>query len=244
MNSRAEKDHNMTSRIALLGANTFMKTRLADILRQGDFSVDLYDSNTIPSLLDERLYTYHMVIASADLAAGWDEDAMINSSMAARGFLVFEDQEHAWDKEPSFLIHTGMSPEEIIAKVNGVLFLNSNMRKTPRVKFNQRVEYGYEGNHCQSTLQDISESGVFISTLAPPPVGTKISLHFSLPGGRDIAVDGYVVYCIAYNLERNIISHPSSRTKKIIGLPGMGVVFDNISEEDRTAIRAFIKNNL
>jgi hypothetical protein len=243
MNSPAEKDHDMTRRIALLGTSAYLKTRLADILRNGEFVVDLYDSDTIPSIFDSRLHTYAVVIASADLAAGIDEDFLFNSSLVAQGFLVFDDRELEWDKEPPFLVHPGMSPEQIIAKINNIIFLNSTVRKSSRIRLNQPVEYEHEGNHCQSTVQDISENGVFIITLVPPPVGIKITMRFSLPGTREITASGRSVYTIGCNLSQSIISHPSSCDKKIVALPGVGVMFERISDADRAAIRDFIKNN-
>jgi hypothetical protein len=233
----------MTCRIALLGTNAYLRTRLADVLRSGDFVVDLYDADTIPSIFDNRLHTYAVVIASADLAAGIDEDFLFNSSLVAQGYLVFDDRKLEWDKEPPFLIHSGMSPEQIIAKINNIIFLNSTVRKSSRVRVNQPVEYEHGGNHCQSTVQDISENGVFIMTLAPPPIGMKITMRFSLTERREITATGRSVYTIGCNLNQSIISHPASFEKKIVALPGVGVMFDRISDADRAAIWDFIKKN-
>jgi hypothetical protein len=221
----------------------YLRTQLADILRNGEFVVDLYDADTISSMFDNRLHTYTVVIASADLAAGIDEDSLFNSSLAAQGFLVFDDRELEWEKELPFLIHPGMSPEQIIAKINNIIFLNSTVRKSPRIRLNQPVEYEHEGNRCKSTVQDISENGVFIITLVPPHVGIKITMRFSLPGTREITASGRSVYTIGCNIRQSIISHPSSCDKKIVALPGVGVMFDQISNANRAAIRDFIKKN-
>ena len=234
----------MICRIALVGTNLYLRTDLTDILRATGFIVDLYGPDTIQSLFRDRLHEYTVVIAGDDLLTGLADESVIGSSLAARGFFVFDDQGQAWDREPPFLINADMSPELIIAKINDIMFMNTNTRKSPRIRLNQPVDYEYDGNRCQSTFQDISENGAFIITLAPPPNGTKITMRFSLPGGPDIVVMGRSIYTIGYNLTQRIISHPSSCDKKIIALPGVGVMFCRISDADRMAIRDFIKSIL
>jgi hypothetical protein len=72
-----------------------------------------------------------------------------------------------------------------------------------------------------------------------------IDASFSLQeGGRTIRTVCRVLYSIGYDLDRGIIKHPSSSGKKIIAMPGMGVVFETISEEDRESIRRFVDENL
>ncbi|HUL00901.1 MAG TPA: PilZ domain-containing protein [Nitrospirota bacterium] len=233
----------MACRIALLGAHSYTFARLTDILTQAGFVVDTYDPVTIRSIFDNRLHTYNIVISSADLAKRLEEDTLFKSSIAARGFLVFDDKEKVHGREPSYLIHAGMNPEDIIAKINNIVFLSSSLRKSPRIKLCQPVVYEYEGNQCQSIIQDIGERGAFISTIAPPPDGTKITIHFFLPGERDIVASGHVVYSISCNLNQNIIAHPTSRERKIIALPGVGIMFDHITDADRAAIKNFMKKN-
>ena len=210
-----------------------MRTRLADILRKGEFAVDVFDENTAYSIVDCRLNSYEVIIVSAELAAGGKDDTVFNSLLAARDFLIFDEKARNDDVTLSFLIHAGVSPEDIIAKVNGILYLNSNVRKSPRIKVILPVEYECEGKHHRSTIQDLSESGTFISTLTPPRDGTVVTVRLSLHGkSRPIVATGHVVYGIGCDLDQSIISHPSSRGKKIIALPGFGITFDQISDVD------------
>ncbi len=235
----------MIFRIALIGASELMRTRLAEILRCDEFVIDIYDPNIVASLFDYRLHSYDLIIASSDLVAGLKEDTVFTSLLAARGFLLYEEKPKQWDIEPSFLIHSGMSPEDIIAKINNILYLNAHVRKSPRIKVNQPVEYDSEGKHYQSTTQYLGENGVFISTLAPPKNGTDITVRFSLPGGgREIVATGRIVYSVGANLDQSIITHPSSHDRKIVSLPGVGVVFEQVSDADREAIRDFVAKHL
>jgi len=90
-------------------------------------------------------------------------------------------------------------------------------------------------------MRDLSDNGTFIMTLAPPPRDIKITARFTLPGAQhDVVATGLAVYDIGYNLNQNIIAHPSSRDKKIIALPGFGCTFDEMTDADRGAIREFL----
>ena len=90
-------------------------------------------------------------------------------------------------------------------------------------------------------MRDLSDNGAFIMTLAPPPREIKIAARFTLPGAQHgVVATGRAVYNIRYNLDQNIIAHPSSRDKKIIALPGFGCTFDEMTDADRGAIRKFL----
>jgi hypothetical protein len=234
----------MKFRIALFGASELMRTQLADLLRSAEYLVDLYDPKAVASIFDCRLHTYDIVIAGADLAAGFKEETMFTSLLASRGFLIFDEKASGGADDPLFLIHAGMSPETIISRINNVLYLNSSVRKSPRIHVDLPVEYEYEENRCQSTLLDLSEGGAFIMTFSPPTVKTAITLRFSLPGTQNIiAATGHAAYNIICNLDQSIISHPSSLDRKIITLPGFGVAFDWIADDDRVLIREFLNRH-
>jgi len=233
----------MSRRIALLGKKLSMFARLEDILNQAGFVVDAYDPAVNPDIIDNRLHTYDVIIANSDLVRGMEEDALFESSITARAFLVYDNQPSEREIGSSYLIHSGMNPEDIVAKINDIIFISSTVRKSPRVKLYEPVIYEYEGTQCQSMLQDIGEYGAFISTLVPPPDGTQISVRFILPGEREITALGHIVYSIKCNLDQNIITHPASRDRKIIALPGVGIMFDKISDIDREAIKSFMNKN-
>ena len=233
----------MSHRIALVGSDAYLRTTLADLLRDAGFEVELHAIDDAALIFEKRLNTYDLVIVGSGMTIGLGENAVITSLLAARGFLIFQETFGLGAEEPAFLIHAGLSPEDIIARINNVLYLNSTLRKSTRVRISLPVEYEYKGQRFQSTLQDIGESGAFIITLAPPPDNAGLSLRFTLPSRQEeFFVEGRVVYSIRCDLDQRIISDPSASNRKIIALPGFGVLFERISDGDRQAIRDFVKS--
>jgi len=234
----------MKFRIALVGTRDSIQPWLSDVLRSDDFSVELCDLSLAAAIFGPQLHMYDTVIVSADLAADLEEDAMFTSLLDAQGFLIFDDQTKQREVTPSFLIHAGMSPEEILARINNVLYMNKSIRKSPRIRINLAVEYEYAGKRYQSTMQDLSENGAFIMTLAPPPRDVNITVRFTLPNtSHEIAAIGRAVFNIGYNLDQSIIAHPSSRNKKIIAMPGFGLTFNEMTDVDRETVRGFLMKN-
>lgn len=234
----------MPFRIALVGTSEYIRTHLAALLRSGEFDVEVIDPATVLSTNDCRLQEYDVIIASADLAACLQEDSLFESLTTAKGYLVVEENVLNSADLPSFLIHPGMSPEDIIARVNNILYLNSSRRSSPRIRVNLPVVYEFDGKRFQSTILELGENGLFIGTLAPPPVNTRITMQFSLsPWKHQIEAIGRSVYRIGCNLDQCIISSPTAPDKKIVALPGVGITFDQVANEDRETIRGFIQQH-
>lgn len=75
--------------------------------------------------------------------------------------------------------------------------------------------------------KDLSAGGVFFDRAIPHPVGAKVSLTFTLPGDVDpIRCDGEVV---------NV---PNAKTY------GMGVRFQDLSQDDLTRLLAFVQAHM
>lgn len=234
----------MQFRIALVGTSEYIRTSLAALLRSGEFDVAVIDPATVLAANDCRLQEYDAILASADLAACLQEASLFESLTNAKGYLVVEENAPNSAEVPSFLIHPGMSPEEIIARINNVLYLKSSRRSSTRIRVNLPVVYEYDNKRFQSTILDLGENGLFIGTLAPPPVNTRITLQFSLSRGKhQIEAAGRSVYLIGCNLDQCIISSPTAPDKKIVAHPGVGITFDQVSNEDREAIREFIQQH-
>lgn len=107
-------------------------------------------------------------------------------------------------------------------------------RKDRRAPSNFSVEYRLEGSDtsysCIAT--DISQSGIFLGIMPPPPADTRLYLMFSLPGFTKLGplkVIGRVV---------RIVSQSEAQ------VPGVGVAFDIIYADNRDAVRAFIRSIL
>ncbi len=74
---------------------------------------------------------------------------------------------------------------------------------------------------------DISEGGIFVSTVKPMPVGSQLSITFVLPGGHTVSTRGRVAW----------LSSPRDDD----GRPGMGVRFERLEDEHRHAIEKFLR---
>lgn len=229
----------MGTRIVLVGEHTPVTARLAEILRAGGFVVEYYESEAVRGALPDVLSADTVLIVGVEVAENLSEDSILN--LPSGGFLLFDPRCVGANAKPPSLLHAGMSPEEIIATVNDIVFSDRAERKSARIRINVFVDYEHEGKEHASMLQDISESGVFIGTLAPPPVGSRLTLRFSLNSDDAIVAEGRVVYRIMCDLDRKIIAHPAASGRKIIALPGAGIVFETISDADRQTIRNFIK---
>jgi len=110
-------------------------------------------------------------------------------------------------------------------------YLNVVERAAPRVQARLRVQYGSDGRLLTHYSVNLSSGGVFIETPEPLPAKTALSLEFDLPAlGRTIRCKGRVAW----------INHP----EQIINpqLPsGMGLQFLDLSLEDLTSIREYVK---
>ena len=69
---------------------------------------------------------------------------------------------------------------------------------------------------------DVSETGVFVNTHRPLPVGTSVRLLLALPEAKDpLPIQGVVSRVVAPQGE---------------GAPGMGIAFTDVSEEERARL--------
>ncbi len=101
-------------------------------------------------------------------------------------------------------------------------------RNTPRRHIEIELGIYSDSNFYSGFTHDISEGGVFAATYVPLPVGTKLSLHLSLPGGFEIRATGVVRWI---RVQRDPDCLP----------PGMGIRFDEIADEDSDLIREFVE---
>ena len=78
-----------------------------------------------------------------------------------------------------------------------------------------------EHNFYVGSTRRVDSGGVFISTMLPPPVGTRLRLRLGLADGRKLDLEGEV----AFVRERNAISgrQPAGCGVKLFGLPGWAI---------------------
>lgn len=101
----------------------------------------------------------------------------------------------------------------------------SERRSFPRHPLEVDIGFFSESNFYSGLTQDISEGGLFVATHQLLPVGTHVSVTFTLPGVREIQADGVVTW----------VREP------LEGRPGMGIRFAQLRSEDQATIHRFIQ---
>jgi hypothetical protein len=91
--------------------------------------------------------------------------------------------------------------------------------RTTRVEVN--VSLVSEHNFYVGATRRVDSGGVFISTMLPPPVGTRLQVRLGLADGRKLDLDGEVVFI----REKNAISgrQPAGCGVRLYGLPGWAI---------------------
>ena len=84
-------------------------------------------------------------------------------------------------------------------------------RQFARVPFSVEVEYRTQGNFLVAYSVNLSTGGMFVETTRPQPVGTQLSMRFSVPGVGVAHIEGVVAW----------VRHEASATEPI----GMGIRF-------------------
>lgn len=103
--------------------------------------------------------------------------------------------------------------------------LGPERRVARRVAIEVDVGVSSESNFFTGFSGDISEGGLFIATYNLLPVGAHVHVSFGVMG-REISCDATVCW-IREPIDMNL-------------MPGFGVRFDDLSDEDHTAIAKFI----
>ena len=100
----------------------------------------------------------------------------------------------------------------------------SERRSFPRMPVEVDIGMYSESNFYAGLTQDISEGGLFVATQKILPLGTDVSVSFTLPGVPEIKTDGQVTW----------IRQP------IDGVPGMGIRFTRLTSDDQATIQRFV----
>ncbi len=96
-------------------------------------------------------------------------------------------------------------------------------RTHPRVAIAVEIDLASESHFFSGLSGDVSEGGVFVQTYRDIKVGSEVAVEFGLPGGH-VTAHGKVRWH-----RENSDSSP----------PGVGISFDDLSEEDRDLIHRF-----
>jgi len=102
-------------------------------------------------------------------------------------------------------------------------------RSTRRIPLDVDIGFLSDTNFYVGFSEDISEGGLFISTYDFQPMGTRLTVNFTLPDGHVVSAQGQVRWVREHN--------PTAAEM----MPGMGVQFEELSADDRTAIHKFLR---
>lgn len=105
-------------------------------------------------------------------------------------------------------------------------------RESLRTSFNKTVQVTYQDSVATLFAQNISEGGIYLSTLSPLPTGSAVKLAIPLEGNRTVHVDGVVIYTIDTGTEASGLE------------PGMAVRYRNLTDDDEELISQTVKTFL
>lgn len=102
-------------------------------------------------------------------------------------------------------------------------------RSTHRLPLDVDIGFQSESNFYVGFSEDISEGGLFVATYDFLPIGTRLTVNFTLP-------DGHVVSALS---EVRWVREHNPRVPEM--MPGMGVQFLDLRAEDRAAVQRFLR---
>jgi len=100
-------------------------------------------------------------------------------------------------------------------------------RRSARSQLIVRVDYMTIDEVFSEFTSDINEGGLFIETEKPCPAGTEVSMYFNLAGNED------AVHTVGRVVRLNSGEDGST--------PGMGIEFDDLSDDARVRINALVR---
>ena len=116
----------------------------------------------------------------------------------------------------------GMAPKEqlkLLKQLNGGVL--KKKRKDDRKRYLMAVDYAVNGHYFRDFIRDISQTGVFIKTSNPFPVGQEVLLSFMCPDNqKPFKITGEIVR-----------SFPD----------GIGIKFKHSNESNRETIHSLIE---
>lgn len=101
---------------------------------------------------------------------------------------------------------------------------STERRRTTRLLLEVELGVHSGSNFFTGLTRDISEGGLFVATHVPLPVGTTLTVTFTLPACPAIETDVTVAWV----------------RQAVDGQPGMGVKFNGLTEEQSALIHRFM----
>jgi type IV pilus assembly protein PilZ len=101
-------------------------------------------------------------------------------------------------------------------------------REHTRVPVNLEVDYRSDDTFLFAYITDMSAMGIFIQTMTPKPPGTLLNLRFRTQDGKQLDVQGRVIW----------INQPHGADSIN---PGMGVQFVDLTPGERERIMSLVR---
>jgi len=130
------------------------------------------------------------------------------------------------------LMTKAFSPEQVVHRVNLLLFPEKIQRGEPRLPVSMPVDYTLGDASHTGYLLNLSSGGLFLHAKQELKPDTVLRFKFALPGyDRIIVVNGMVKWCTGLTGEENLFG-------------GAGIAFLDLSSENKEALRQFVKREL
>lgn len=126
------------------------------------------------------------------------------------------------------------SPEQIIFRVNRMLFAEKTQNRGPavRVPVSLSVDFTLGDVMMNGLLQNLSESGTFLNTREELFVGSLVHLKFSLPGSERI-----------FDL-KGIVKWSTNDVASKTRFGGYGIMFTSFTEDEQEALKVFVNSEI
>ena len=102
------------------------------------------------------------------------------------------------------------------------------LRSSPRVQLKTEVDFHSDSNIYSGFSTDVADGGLFLATLNLLPVGSTVTVKFSIPGAGEVEAKGEVRWVRALDERAPYM------------FPGMGIRFVELSPTSRELITAFV----
>ncbi|TAN64000.1 response regulator [bacterium] len=131
----------------------------------------------------------------------------------------------------SGLVTKGFTPEQMIFRVNNILFPERSVEGAPRLRVPVSLPADFTVGDITRTgyILNISETGVFLHTKTDFLTGTNMLLKFSVPGSDKVISAKCVVKWTTVEV--------ASQT--LFG--GSGIMFNSLSEDGQRIVREFVE---
>lgn len=104
---------------------------------------------------------------------------------------------------------------------------SDDRRVETRLPLEVDIGFASDTNFYSGFSGDVSDGGLFVATYDVQPVGTLLSVSFVLPSGEQVTAKGRVQWTSEPHRDEDLA-------------PGMGVAFEQISDEALESVRRFL----